>query len=433
MLPPAIPFAFYTMGLLIAPILASVFCWLVCYTLHIIGVFQYHQRAVSYQQVCKDALGNTHEKAMLFAIIILLTGACTAFMTIIPDMLQPQMADAFGADSLVANRIFIVIAGMVVLVPPCYITSMAKLAPLSLVTVSAMVYLVLLLICRSAVQLSEHGIQLAPGELAKFSGQTFAGLQIFTFAFGCQPTYALIFSDLEQPTLLKMDRVSGWGMGLCLALYCVCGLMGVLFCESINYRDPVTGESSVPDNILAAFQIPNSVQLANHQQPLDSVSADVTIAANLIVLAVLSSFVLCHFAVRNCLEDLLLPNSNERSDTRDSLSDLKVSLVNEHEGARATPRTKGFQGAVFYLEPVIFVGISGALAVAIPSLSTVLTFSGASGGTFAHHAGCVEILLLSAALTLSARHSCRDLLVSHMPRISATGRQDCRPHPATPT
>jgi amino acid permease len=409
----AIPFAFHTMGLLVAPVIASLFCWLVCYTLHIIGVFQSHQRSVSYQQVCKLSLGDTHEKVLIGATIVVLTGACIAFMTIIANMLQPQMALVFGADSLASSREFILLVAMCTLVAPCWITSMAKLAPLSLLTVIAMVYLVALLICRSAVQLSEYGLAHGVGSnggssggsmLAQFSGQTFAGLQIFTFAFGCQPTYALIFSDLQQPTLPTMDSVARCGMGMCLLLYAVCGVMGVLYCKSINFRDPITGDATVPDNILAAFQVPNSIQLEHQQQALGEVPIDVTIALYMIVAAVMSSFVQCHFAVRKCLEDLLGDSCSctQRSahmtggGESSNLSDLKVPLfaAENAEGAYGGgyegggkwgerggvslgtgDRRSGFQGWVFYLEPVLFVAITGTLAMAIPSLSGKLSLT----------------------------------------------------------
>jgi amino acid permease len=224
----AYPFVFANMGLLMGPLL-GITIYLICLkSLRVIGIFQLSHQTTTYPEVAATSLTPLHEMLAIAGTVLSLGGSCIAYTTIIGDMLSVLMMNFVAEDSALANPSVIIPLMMLVLIPMCWITDINKLAPLSYVTILAMAYLVMLIISRSLMQLSVHGIATRETPLFVFSEATISGLPVFVFSFGCSPMYPLIFSALYKPTLDKMTWVTVYGLGICLTLYILCGLLGLV-------------------------------------------------------------------------------------------------------------------------------------------------------------------------------------------------------------
>jgi hypothetical protein len=105
----------------------------------------------------------------------------------------------------------------------------------------------------------------------------------------------------------------------------------------------------------------------------------------LIVVAIISSYVPCHFSARTGLEDLMVllyrkPDSAKSDALEMSLIDNGYGDVDidNGDGSRGfsgsfsgldEPKSKEFTGWAFYVETIVFGVICAGLAIAIPSLS----------------------------------------------------------------
>ena len=156
-------------------------------------------------------------------------GAQIAYLIVLGDTLPAVVALASEGTARISRSASILISAITVVLPLCLAKDLSSLAWSSLVSISADIILVIIVVVTAPSSAAHQGLSFPPlGGYELVSWGVFTGLGTLSFAFVCQHNSLIVFRSLSEPTLANWSRVSGMSVGLALVLCLVFGLAGYL-------------------------------------------------------------------------------------------------------------------------------------------------------------------------------------------------------------
>jgi amino acid permease len=337
------PFAYGQAGVFFGLIAGTFFAGILGYTFHICGRTQLATNGRTYQSMIRAILGRKGERFALWVQVFFICGACTGYLDIVADQIQPALQQSLGDHSMFAQRWFIVVMAAIFFCAPLMcIRNIQLLSPMSTFSLIAIFYTMCVLIAHTASQLKTHTMPpFVMGEpkaheisAIRYSSDIVKSIPVFAFSFMLHPSYCLVLDEMKERSLKAMDKAVLLSLTGCGILYAIFGIVGYIYCAvSTTYTDSNDGSSIPPGDILKA---------------LPKTAVDVTIARFSIAISVISSYVGLHFGVRTVFQDLLLKEGQQ------------------------------FTKSQFYTEIALFLSVTSLLAIAIPDVATVIDFTAGS-------------------------------------------------------
>ncbi|CAE8649672.1 unnamed protein product [Polarella glacialis] len=287
----------------------------------------------SYEELAIAAFGRAGSIAMEVLVIWLLLGAMTSLLVIARDSLVLALGDLnpFGS-SWQGRAMLTVLDVILVILPLSQLQSPASLLYSNLVAVLCMLLVSIMLAMRAAA-CSECRLWHGADWIVDYSAPATSSLRavpIVMLSLGCQVQVPCIYADLERRSVPRMSVAIAAAMGLCVALYGVVGISGLLLAVH-------GGAVKVPGNILDVFAPDDSLALAMR---------------GIISIAVTLVYPMLCLPCRSTLDHLLFGSAEKRP----------------QGGCR--PK----------LETIVIIGLTLVFSTLATDLSRVFGFTGATSG-----------------------------------------------------
>jgi len=251
-------------------------------------------------------------------MMLLVFGAMIAFLVIIADLLHTvsYCSIAHQSDtSLLDNRDFILFFVTTVFIfPICLLRDISKLEVLSLGAV-----VIIMVFAGTTVYESFHVGSFHGTSAFKLNTDFFSAISVMSLAYCCQSNIFPVYAELRNPTLGNMRISALTGVTLCGFLYIIAG-----FCGYVAYGENVQGDWFLNLSTQTGFQVLRCF----------------------FCLALFVHYPLTHFALRRSIEQILFPS-------------------------------RPFSWLRHCTETFLAVYTSYALAVSLPSLNAIFSFTGA--------------------------------------------------------
>jgi len=322
----ALPFAFYCTGLILGIILLIIVGVLSAYSAQLLLQASRPVADKTFTGVMRATLGDKGAVISDLAMVIFIFGALTGYMIIIGDVLSPFIDFLPGALSYRGA-----IAGLVtvlVLTPLCLLYRVDSLKYTSVMALVCIAYMVIVIIIRSSQQIVDDGVDDDDLRLFHFAFSIFQAIPIMSFAFTFHPNLFPIFTEMENPNRTRMYRVVRVGMTICGIAYLAVGIFGYL-----SFLSDVEG------NIFNNYD--------------DDVVVDIAKVA--LGILIMFSYPLLHYPGRVALDSVIVKMFDE---------DKIIDYVKYRH----------------FIEAAFLIMVSYLLSVALPDISVVFGFSGATAG-----------------------------------------------------
>jgi amino acid permease len=153
------PFAYGQAGMFFGLAAGTFFAGILGYTFHICGRTQLATHGQTYQQMIEAILGQQGKRCALWVQVFFICGACTGYLDIVADNVQPTLQQSLGSDSQFAQRSFIVpIAATFFCAPLMCLRNIQLLSPMSTFSLFAIFYTMCMLIARTSHTLKLHSM-----------------------------------------------------------------------------------------------------------------------------------------------------------------------------------------------------------------------------------------------------------------------------------
>jgi len=356
----AFPSAFASTGVVLGPVITIACALIMGYTLTVLSESSRLASAFTYQGTVRQVVGKGWSIAAQIILFLYLFGGCTGFLAIIFDMVYSVTSVFVGKESFVSQRYFIIPLSAAVLVfPVCCVRTVGPLAKFSMVAVLCCLYAAGDVVVRGAMYISTNGVNENVTLVASSAVSVFEAVPIVVFALQCHAMSVQIFAELKHRTAGRETATIVGALAICVFIYIAVGVCGYL-----------TFGSGVDDDILSAY----SIKLI-----------DVDIAKIGLALTAIFSYPINYIPARDAILDALRPLLKRRMNL--------LASAAEHEAFAGeginTPVKKDWDTVApvdlvttpqRVLLTLCFVIATGALAVGVPSLSTVFGFTGSTAG-----------------------------------------------------
>lgn len=190
----------------------------------------------TYEGVCEHAMGRWGYFTVSWFIFLGSFGAQVAYLIVLGDTATPVLASWLGAESILADRQFIVCMSAVLFMLPLFLqrdlSSFAATSSLSLVAVALIVIMVT---ARAPAAAQEQGI-VASSESYKFiDSHLFSGIGTMSFAFVCHQGAFIVLDSLDNPTVERWNTVTNISVAAALVVSLILVLVG--FCNFLDSTD----------------------------------------------------------------------------------------------------------------------------------------------------------------------------------------------------
>ena len=199
----------------------------------------------TYYALVYAAFGRRAARVSEMAVVALLLGACTGYVSIVGEVLQHVIGAP--ASSPLALAWFIELVLLVgCMLPLSMLPSIDKLTFTSVIAVGGILFLVVCILVKAAANLgqalSDEDDKVL--ELATWSQGIFASLPIITFAFTMHIQLGHVWGDLRDPTPRRIGRVLHGAMAICALIYLTVGAAGYLTWFDLTNENILTNYDS---------------------------------------------------------------------------------------------------------------------------------------------------------------------------------------------
>lgn len=235
----SLPRAMYYSGILWGPLLMLVLAALSILSIRMVVQLVELSGKSSYEEIAKAAFGPGFALLVEVNIVLFCFGTAVAYMITVGQISHQVLDAVFGdvlSGTLLQPNTVLMLTTLVILLPLSLLDSINDLRFASLAGVSCILYLICVVgyvFSRSHISPTLRGLE----ALEPKGGITgiFKMLSLSIFAFCCQPNVPSIYTELEQRSYKRMQKVSLRAMLLCCFVYLLMGVTGFLaFGENTN-------------------------------------------------------------------------------------------------------------------------------------------------------------------------------------------------------
>ena len=223
------PFAFRQAGLAVGVVLMIFVAWLINKSVQMLIATGLKVGHTDFETLGLKVLGKGAFVVTLLSMMTFAFGAMVAYLIVIGDSLPSIIFLASGGVTIVSRTACILISALSIVLPLCLAKDLSSLAWSSLVSISADVLLVFIVVISAPSSAAAQGITFPPQGGYKLSDSgVFLGLGTLSFAFVCQHNSFIVFRSLAQPTQKNWSKVVNMSVGAAFFLCMLFGLSGYL-------------------------------------------------------------------------------------------------------------------------------------------------------------------------------------------------------------
>ncbi|OLP94784.1 Vacuolar amino acid transporter 2 [Symbiodinium microadriaticum] len=235
----SLPRAMYYSGIIWGPLLMIILAVLSIMSIRLIVQLVELSGKDSYEEIAKEAIGPWFALLVEVNIVLFCFGTAVAYMITVGQVSHQVLDAAFGdapagswLSSLTQSNTVLLWTTALVLLPLSLLDSINDLRFASLAGVTCILYLILVVLYVFAKQsisptLTDSDSFAALSPKGGITG-CFKMLSLSIFAFCCQPNVPSIYTELEQKSYQRMQKVSTRAMLLCCVVYLMMGVTGFL-------------------------------------------------------------------------------------------------------------------------------------------------------------------------------------------------------------
>ncbi|CAK0787069.1 hypothetical protein CVIRNUC_010285 [Coccomyxa viridis] len=199
----SLPYAFRKSGLVGCFLLCIILGACEAFTMYVLSKFAERYQAPTYSGLIRKALGRKLSASLSVILILYLWGSCIAYLVIIGDSFSPLLALATGADSIFADRrLVITLVTFVIILPLCFPRELGALAWVSMAAVIGFIYTAVVVVIRGSQIAAERG-DFSDVKLFNWSFDALFAIPIVVFGFNCHANVVTIFTELDRsPAML---------------------------------------------------------------------------------------------------------------------------------------------------------------------------------------------------------------------------------------
>mmetsp|Transcript_9911 Transcript_9911/g.14929 ORF Transcript_9911/g.14929 Transcript_9911/m.14929 type:complete len:546 (+) Transcript_9911:206-1843(+) len=227
-----IPYALRESGLIAGLFLLLLVAWLTDKSLKIIvGLASFHpklkNRDVStFEDLASYPFGNFGSKFILLNMFVMAYGAMVAYLLIIKDTIPSVL----GIENRFERTLIMIATSITIMLPLSMQRDMASLSFTSLISVLADVVLVGFITAYSPIKdtVEEAGGFVEVLKQDAVNPTLFIGLGILSTAMACQHSAFIVSGSLENKTMSRWSKVTGFSIGISAILCAILGVSGYL-------------------------------------------------------------------------------------------------------------------------------------------------------------------------------------------------------------
>lgn len=331
----ALPFAFRELGLVCGAIALLIMGVIATSTLHFLNVSCHARHRYSYKELAVDVF-RTKVAGIIFelTIIIVGAGALIGYVIIVGQFSESLFAllmDSLGAPESVKTFLghratLTAIFMLAIMFPLSILRRIQFLSYTSLLSIVSAMFVVVAVIIRSCQSIIAGDRDRSTISLVGSFDSIVTSFPIICFSLTSHVTLLPMISEMKSPSIKKVSIVGAGSVFICMTMYMTIAIAGyVLFLEETQ------------DNVLNSF---------TSSDPL------IIVTKISITIVVILSYPLFLFATRECFENIIFAN-------------------------------KPFSWPRWIIQAAIISLISYIIAIAFPSIKSVLGLTGATGSTLA--------------------------------------------------
>ena len=227
-----IPYALRESGLIAGIFLLILVAYLTDKSLRIIvGLASFHPKLKhrdvrTFEDLAMYPFGNIGSNFILVNMFVMAYGAMVAYLLIIKDTIPSIL----GIESQLERTLIMIATAMTVMLPLSMQRDMASLSFTSLISVMADIVLVVFIVYASPIQESvdDAGGFAEVLLMDSIRPSLFIGLGVLSTAMACQHSAFIVSGSLENKTMTRWSRVTGFSITLSAILCLMLGVAGYL-------------------------------------------------------------------------------------------------------------------------------------------------------------------------------------------------------------